>query len=83
MQEENKKQNILKVQNRIAGSISLIGTMSIYISGINLHRESPKLSILIVTSVVSFISPKLLYETTSYILKRVTQKRMEKRRKVE
>lgn len=67
---EEANVTLSRIQNIVAGSISLMDTMAFYINEVTLHRENPKFFILTVTTIISFISPKILYETTSFGLKK-------------
>lgn len=71
----NDVKELSKKQKIIINSLSSIGTVFLYATGINLSRTfiDPTVPI-IVTTTISFISPYLLKNSTTFLLKRHNQK---------
>ena len=72
MEEEKKDENELSiVENLTIGTISALGTILLYGTGVNLSKTVPNGEpIFIGTVFLSFISPYLLKTSSTYILKK-------------
>lgn len=73
----------LKIQKIITGTITSIGTVSLYAGGVNLAKTTSEYHnpIFISTIIISYISPYLLNSTTTYILKKYNNKKTIKKSK--
>jgi len=70
-------EELTKKQRFITGTISSLGTIGIYTSGVNLAKENPEYHnpIFISTIIITYISPHLLYAATAYIIKKYKSKK--------
>ena len=74
------KGELTKKQLIITGAVSSLGMIAIYTGGVNLAKSNAQYHnpIFISTVVVTMISPYLLKNTTTYVLKKYNEKQKKK-----
>lgn len=83
MKDENEnKKELSKVENITIGTISSLGTVILYGTGVNLSKTAPNgKPIFIGTVILSFISPHLLKTSFTYILKKYHERKINRQKK--
>lgn len=80
--ENNDKKELSKLENLTIGTISSLGCVILYGTGINLSKTCPNSKpIFIGTIILSFLSPHLLQTSFTYTLKKYHQRKRKDKKK--
>lgn len=75
MGKESQSKELSKIESVSIGSISSLGTVILYGTGVNLSKSLPNgTPVFIGTIILSFIAPHLLKSSATYFLTRYHQK---------